>query len=81
MPMKCPECVAAGQTSLVYPGATTATCMMDYRFYDETGAFHHHDPNERCGSFRCSAGHTWSTRYCQTCPREGCDFGRPKEAT
>lgn len=74
--MKCPECIAQGLTSRVYPGGATKTLLGFWPYYDEAGAYHSHDPNRRTEYFKCGNGHQWTERKCVPCPCPGCEYGR-----
>ena len=66
--MKCAECEVAGTPSRVYEGGSMATCMSGQTYYDETGAYHRHDPNIYTTSYSCSNGHRWVTESRHRCP-------------
>jgi len=70
--VKCPECVAEGKRSTVSVGAGTTTCMYFAPYYDEDGAYHHHDGNTTSYSHTCSNGHSWCSSRTGTCPAPGC---------
>jgi len=68
--MRCPECLEAGERSKVFSGAEVATLMSVTNFYDEDGAWHHHDPNAYTTHFRCSRDHSWESsrkKECSAC--------------
>lgn len=75
--MKCPECVAAGKNSWVYPdgGATTDMCVD--RYYDENGVLHVHDPNVTAMSYHCTFGHYWAQNVARPCPTSRCGYNQP----
>ena len=61
--MKCPECVKEGLKSCVtednFSGMRTLLYCAPY--YDENGAYHHHDSNVHKMNYSCSNGHDFST--------------------
>ncbi len=58
--MKCPECVAEGERSKVYPHESHRTLLAVQRYFDEDGTYHSHDPNKTTTKYECSRGHKWS---------------------
>lgn len=59
---RCPQCMAEGAVSKVYPGACSSTVMYcGSGYYDESGRFH---PPEDCNrttcKYQCSRGHYFS---------------------
>lgn len=72
--MKCPVCEEAGKRSRVFPHGSMKTAMYCQPYYDEEGAYHHHDGNIVTSSYSCSEGHKWSTKNQGRCPN--CDFGK-----
>jgi hypothetical protein len=64
--MKCPFC--DGQPSRIYPEGTEVTLMYCAPYYDEQGAYHHHDRNWRTSAYRCSNGHHWTEKKRAGCP-------------
>lgn len=73
--MKCPECVATGQRSRVYPGARGAFYRGEAPFYDEDGVFHRHGTDTERRDFSCSIGHQWTERTeRRLCLTDGCTW-------
>lgn len=71
-PVRCPECVEAGERSTVTVGPRSSTLMAGWAFFDEEGHFHDHDPNKVTVTFSCSRGHRWvmeSRQECPSCPK------------
>ena len=72
--VKCPQCIADGTTSRVYqPEGRSTTLMGVSSFWDERGAYHHHDPNRSSSLYQCSLGHRWVREWGHPCPYG--DFG------
>jgi hypothetical protein len=46
--------------------------MGGFRFYDEEGILHDHNPNVTTTAYRCSNGHIFETRERHKCPADGC---------
>lgn len=65
--VKCPECVAAGEKSIVYASPGWTTLMYFQPFYDEEGVFHHHDGNTTTTNYSCSKGHAWTEKSTGSC--------------
>ena len=65
--MLCPECQKLELKSKVYPGLGMETLMYCAPFYDEQGAYHHHDLNITTSKFTCSNSHTWEQRIGHGC--------------
>jgi len=78
--MKCPECVASGQTSKLYPQGSTSTLMgWSGPYYDEQSEFHSHDPNTVTSGYTCSNGHNFGQSRKRPCPSRGCEHGKTPE--
>ena len=71
--MKCPKCVEAGLTSILYCEGVTTTNLGFYPYYDENGVFHSHDPNWKVHLYSCSRGHRTEIRKKKKC--DNCDYG------
>lgn len=71
--MICSECQQACQTSTITELGCSKTMLYYPPFFDEQGKRHHHDGNYRTTGYRCSNGHTWSTKI-----RAQCWCGWPK---
>lgn len=65
--MKCAECEKSGLESRVQDHGGFRTLLGHTPFYDESGAWHSHDPNSFDGFFTCSNGHQWRTKIYNTC--------------
>ena len=77
--MKCPNCEAEGNKSIVCMEGATRTLLGCMPFYDAAGAYHHHDPNTIRTRYRCSEGHYW-TDTSDGCPCPTCGYAwRNKE--
>lgn len=75
--MKCPECVAAEQTSKVYPLGSAKTSIGWSPFWDEQGVYHAHDPNRVSSAYKCSNGHCWlEDGVLLPCPNDDCMYGK-----
>ena len=74
----CPDCVKAGQTSRVTLLGGSTTDMFCAPFYDDDGAYHHHDLNITSESFSCSNGHRWASQSHSPCPNPTCDWPNEK---
>jgi hypothetical protein len=57
--MKCPECVAANQTSRINIGHSTRPAKCGVAYYDETGTYHPAATPPTTTRYECSNGHTW----------------------
>lgn len=77
--MKCAQCVEEGLTSRVFPGGAFRTSMGWSTFYDESGAYHSHDPNWTTHEFTCSNGHRWGESSIRQCPADGCTWAEDHE--
>lgn len=66
--MICPTCQAEGKTSTIRIGERMTTLMYCAPFYDEQGAYHHHDLNIKTQSYSCSQGHAWDEKSRTPCP-------------
>lgn len=76
--MKCPECVKEGKKSRVTPSGGPVTAMYCAPYYDEDGAYHHHDRNLSTTNYSCSNGHQWQeTNPFPKCV--SCDWPNVKE--
>ena len=53
----CPTCTAEGRTSTVTEAGVEETCMGWFRFRDEAGRLHSHNPNRQTAHLVCSNGH------------------------
>ena len=60
--MICPQCEAAGERSMVYPGEITITDKKVSQHWDEDGNFVEDNPNITTKAFSCSNGHNWRSR-------------------
>lgn len=58
--MICPMCEAQGLQSKVLAGPSSVTLIYSPPFYDENGAYHHHDLNTSTTQCKCSSGHEWT---------------------
>lgn len=68
--MICPKCKEMGQKSTIACLGGTVTCAYYQPYYDEEGAYHHHDGNMRNYNYSCSNGHRItvnSTAKCSSC--------------
>jgi len=74
--MKCKECQEQGlKSKILESGLSFTTCMGVQHFWDEEGREHHHDPNFTRTSFKCSNGHSWSSRtFVRLCLASICDW-------
>lgn len=77
--MKCSTCAKQGLRSRVTPGVGSMTLMYFAPFYNEDGAYHHHDGNTMTTPYSCSHGHEWMETSNPSCPNISCDW--PKEET
>ena len=67
--MKCEKCVEAGLKSTINaPLGCFVTAMGYYRYYDEEGKYHSHNPNVSTSEYSCSQGHIWIQKE-----RSGCN--------
>lgn len=65
--MKCPECIAEGKKSMVYPGISVKSAVYYPSFYDTDGKMHTHDGNTVTTNYTCSEGHEWTERTTGSC--------------
>ena len=72
--MRCPECETSGTKSKVFPQGGTVTLLGFEPFYDEDGNYHRHDPNTITSGYRCSEGHSWTSRRKAACPHKECEW-------
>lgn len=58
---RCPQCVAEGKRSRVYPGSSHTTLIAPLGgYYDEDGIWQSApDPNVTTTNYSCSNGHHW----------------------
>ena len=74
-PMRCPECVEAGnEDSVVYVDQTLVTLMCTQHYFDENGTEHFHDPNKHGTECHCSYGHTLVKIHYPRCPVDDCSW-------
>lgn len=76
--MKCPQCVANGNKSIVYTHGGSSTLLSFTPYYDEEGLFHNHDPNVFTNGYSCNKGHKWSVKALRPCLN--CDYGQETDA-
>lgn len=74
--MICEQCKAEGWASRVHERAKYKTLLHCSPFYDEAGAFHHHDRNVRTTVFECSNGHRFEIKTHKACPNPNCHWGK-----
>lgn len=77
----CPECVAEGKDSQVFPEESTLmnpnadTRGETLNFYDEQGEHHFHSPRIYKEATRCSNHHMWYRFHGDRCFATQCDWG------
>jgi hypothetical protein len=72
--MICAKCMEEGKKSRVSSQGGTVTLMYCKPYWDEDGAYHHHDSNIHTTGFKCSEGHSWIERSHGVCPAPGCTW-------
>ena len=74
--MKCPECIATNQRSMVHDQGSWTTAMGWSPYWDEDGNRHVHNPNTITTGYHCSNGHDWADESKRPCPHPSCDYGK-----
>lgn len=71
--MKCLQCDKENKTSILTDLGYSMTLLGGYNtFYDENGIKHHHNPNTKETTYRCSNGHIFNKKSKIECPN--CEY-------
>jgi len=63
----CARCAYENKRSLIRPGMCSIRTAGTQMYYDAQGIYHHHDPNPRVTTYRCTRGHVWQHKVYLAC--------------